>query len=264
MDNSGNDLERIKTINREVFDFITGFKELLLSNCGKITGIYVFGSLAYGGFNEGRSDIDIVVITKTLLKNSDLDRLKNIHKELSAGNEKWSKRLEVSYTPEAMLKEKNPPKTPRPYYNGFFYDEASYGNEWLINNYLLCHYGITLYGPEYKTLIQKPIKIEEIRDACIKDFYAEWLPKLHDREWLSNSHYQSYMILNICRILYTIINLETANKQIAAHWVQEQYTEWNDLIDEAEKWNYRTTMNKEKEAKEFIRFALKTIRRTLK
>jgi predicted nucleotidyltransferase len=167
-------MERIKEIDVEIFEFITLYKNMLLENCSnEIIGIYLFGSLAYGGFDEGRSDIDIEVITKTLLKGFELDTVKNIHKKLENKNQKWSKRFEASYTPIEMLKENNPPKDPRPYYGEMFYDEATYGNEWLINNYLLYNYGITIYGPEFKTLLHKPITINEIQQACIKDFYKE-------------------------------------------------------------------------------------------
>jgi hypothetical protein len=36
-------------------------------------------------------------------------------------NPKWSKSFEVSCTPIEMLEEKNPPETPRTYYNEIFY-----------------------------------------------------------------------------------------------------------------------------------------------
>jgi predicted nucleotidyltransferase len=253
-------LERIKEIDVEIFEFISHYKNMLLENCSdKIIGIYLFGSLAYGGFDKGRSDIDIVVITKTLLKGFELDTVKNIHKKLEAINQKWSKRFEASYTSIDMLKEINPPKDPRPYYGEIFYDEATYGNEWLINNYLLYNYGITIYGPEFKTLINKPINIKEVQEACIKDFYKEWKPKINDNEWLSNSHYQSYIVLNICRILYTINRMELTSKQKSCEWVKNNYTEWKELIEEAERWNYEKTMNRKNEVNNFIKFAGKII-----
>jgi streptomycin 3"-adenylyltransferase len=57
-------MERIKAINSEVYEFIVQYKKLLLENCSNnIIGIYLFGSLVYGGFYKSRSDIDIVVIT---------------------------------------------------------------------------------------------------------------------------------------------------------------------------------------------------------
>jgi predicted nucleotidyltransferase len=253
-------MERIKTVDVEIFDFVIQYKNILLENCSNnIIGIYLFGSLAYGGFNKGRSDIDIVVITKELIKNSELETIKNIHKKMEMINKKWSKRFEASYTPVKMLQERKPPKEPRPYYGEIFYDEASYGNEWIINNYLLYNYGIAIYGPEFKILIKEPINIKEIQEACVNDFYKEWIPKINDHEWLSNSHYQSYLVLNICRILYTINKSEVANKQKSCDWVKKNYKEWEELINEAEEWNYGSIMNKENKVQYFIKFAEKII-----
>jgi predicted nucleotidyltransferase len=248
-------MERIKRINVEVYEFIIQYKSLLLEAYNSsIIGIYLFGSLTYGGFNERTSDIDIVVITNRLFQKCDLNNLKNLHEKLNGMNQKWSKRFEASYTPIEMLQEKQPPKIPRPYYNEIFYDEATYGNEWLINNYLLYNYGITVYGPEFKTFIKEPISIEDIQKSCINDFYKEWKPKMNDNEWLSNSHYQAYIILNICRILYTIFNKEMASKQDSSKWVKGKYKGWDNLIKEAEEWDYTKTMDRKNEIIKFIEY----------
>jgi predicted nucleotidyltransferase len=252
-------MDEIKKIDIEIYEFIVYFKDLLLENNKSIIGIYLFGSLAYGGFDKGRSDIDIVVITKTLIEGSDLNIIKNIHKKMENINKKWSERFEASYTPIEMLKEKEPPQTPRPYYGGVFYDDATYGNEWLINNYLLYNHGISIYGPDFKKLLQEPININEIKLACINDFYKEWIPKINEDDWLSNSHYQSYLVLNICRIIYTINKLEVANKQKSCNWIKNNYSEWKGLIEEAEKWNYGMVMDRKNSVKDFILFAEKVI-----
>ena len=244
----------MEKMNKDISDFINIFKDTLLEKCGNIVGIYLFGSLAYGGFDEKSSDIDLVVITKTLLNKTELENIKNIHKKLNQINIKWAKRFEVSYTPVDMLSEKAIPIVPRPYYNELFYDEATYGNEWLINNYLLIKYGKTIYGPDFKTLIKYNITIDDIKESCVNDFYKEWVSKINDDEWLSNSHYQSYIVINICRIIYTIFNSRTENKQISSKWVKEQYKEWKNLIEEAEEWDYTKTMNKQNEIKEFIKY----------
>jgi predicted nucleotidyltransferase len=243
----------VEDINKEISDFIDIYKKMLLKKCGNIIGIYLFGSLTYGGFDEKSSDIDLVVITKTLLNKAELEDIKNIHEKLNKENAKWAKRFEVSYTPVDMLSEKTVPIVPRPYYNEIFYDGATYGNEWLINNYLLINYGKTIYGQDFKTLINYNISIDDVIGSCVKDFYKEWVPKIADDEWLSSSHNQSYIVLNICRIIYTAINSKTENKQKSANWVKKQYREWKSLIEEAEKWDYTRKMNKRNEIMEFIK-----------
>ena len=196
----------------------------------------------------------MVAITKTLLNKAELEKVKDVHKKLNEINMKWANRFEISYTPIDMLKEKNIPITPRPYYNEVFYDEAIYGNEWFINNYLLINYGKTIYGPDFKTLVMYDITIDDIKESCIKDFYEEWFLKVSDDEWLSNGHYQSYIVMNICRIIYTIINLKIANKQESGKWVKKKFKEWAELIKEAEEWDDTKIMNRQNEIKEFIKY----------
>ena len=65
--------------------------------------------------------------------------------------------------------------------------------------------------------------------------------------------YSKRIIINICRIIYTIFNSRTENKQRSASWVKEQYSEWKGLIEEAERWDYTREMNKQDEIKEFIK-----------
>lgn len=247
-------------LENKVYEFIDIFKDKLINNCENIIGIYLFGSLAYGGFNENSSDIDINVITKNLLNKNEMDIIKNIHKELIELNNIWGNRLEVSYTPIFMIKEKSIPKIPRPYFNGKFYEKAGYGNEWLINNYLILNYGKNIYGQEYKKLINYDITIEDIKKSCLNDFYKEWHPKIIDSEWLQNSENQAYIVLNICRIIYTIKNNKIGNKKESAKWIKEKYGQWKDLIEEAEKWEHNKIINKQNEIKEYIKYMDKEIK----
>ena len=224
-------------MEHKINEFINIFKEKILENINNIIGIYIFGSLVYGGFDEKSSDIDLQVITKALLNEEEMEKIKNVHKEIIEINKIWGKRLEVSYTPLFMFKEKVIPVIPRPYYNGKFYEKAGYGNEWIINNYLILNYGQKIYGEDFKTLLNYEISIDNVKKSCVKDFYKEWNPKIKDEKWLLDYKNQAYIILNICRIIYTIKNNKIGNKLESAKWVKEKYIKWNSLIEEAEKWD---------------------------
>lgn len=190
-----------------------------------------------------------------------IEELKLLHSEAERIYPEWAKRVEVSYTPLKMFSSITPPKQPRPYYGeATFYSRAPYGNEWVINNYLLCEYGKALIGPEFKSLVKK-IDIEEVQKACVKDLFQEWEPKVRDKKWLNNSHYQSYMVLNLCRILYTVKCADARSKKLAATWVKAQYPKWADLINTAENWQYGTEMNLQEEVIEFIKFVIIKVRK---
>ncbi|MBX9787197.1 MAG: DUF4111 domain-containing protein [Alphaproteobacteria bacterium] len=237
----------------------TGIALVLEEN---LVGMYLTGSLSYGDFNPENSDIDLLVIIKNPISEEKLGVLKKMHLDVERNNNKWAKRIECSYVPLEMLSSILPPKTPRPYIGeGIFYPEAPYGNEWIINQYLLYTDGIPLLGPDFKILV-KPIDIEDVRAACIRDLFEEWEPKIHDPEWLNNSHYQSYIILNLCRILYTVTRHATATKKISASWVKREFApEWSPLIQTAEDWHYGKEMNLNEQTIEFIQFVVSKVKR---
>jgi len=222
-----------------------------------LIGIYITGSLSYGDFNPENSDIDLLAILKIPALQEKLEALKQLHLQVEADYETWSKRIECSYIPIDMLENIQPPKTPRPYIGeGIFYPEAPYGNEWIINQYLLYNHGISLIGPDFKTLV-KPIDIEDVREACIRDLFEEWETKINIPEWLNNSHYQSYIVLNLCRILYTVFCYKTASKKASASWVKNEFApQRNNLIQIAEDWHYGKEMTLQKETIEFIIFVV--------
>lgn len=240
-------------VNEVLHALTRGITDMLGDN---VIGIYLFGSLTYEDFNPNRSDIDLLVIVKQLLSKDVLEKIKNFHEQIEKDYPSWKDRIECSYTPLDLFQEILPPKTPRPYYGaGIFYPEAPYGNEWIINNYLLYQHSIALTGPDFKKLV-KPIDIADVQKASIQDLFKEWEPKINNHVWLQNSHYQSYLVLNLCRILHTVLNGEAGSKSVSAAWVKKEFPEWKNLIQTAEDWEYGKEMKLQEETIEFIKFTI--------
>lgn len=230
---------------------------------GNVIGLYLFGSLSYGDFNPDSSDIDIVVILNKQLDSKHIEKIKLLHKNIGEQYPKWRERLECSYIPVEMLKNILPPKEARPYFGGgIFYAKAPYGNEWIINNYLLYQSGVPLVGEDFKKLIQ-PIDILEVQKACIRDLFQEWEPKISDFKWLDNSHYQSYLVLNLCRILYTVMEKAVGTKKVSAEWVKNTFgLPWSILIANAQSWKYGKEMFLRDETIEFLKFVIDKVKQT--
>ena len=245
----------------EILSFMANSIQGILGN--NLIGLYLCGSLSYGDFNPNSSDIDLITVLAQPLNNSETKLIKQLHLQIEDLSKKWKDRLECSYTPINMFKNILPPKEPRPYYGGaIFYDEAPYGNEWIINNYLLYQHGISLIGPEFKKLI-KPIDLIEVQRACIQDLFQEWEPKIKDTEWLDNSHYQSYIVINLCRILYTVIHGVTGKKKTSAEWVKKEFgLPWSNLIEHAAHWEYGKKLLLKSETINFIKFCVHEIKQT--
>lgn len=138
------------------------------------------------------------------------------------------------------------------------YAEAPAGYEWIINHYILSKHGLALEGPPFNTLIPG-VDLQQVRKASAKDLFKEWVPKIDDPERLSNSHFQSYLVLNLCRILHTVSGHEPASKRIAGRWAISTYPQWRDLIEEADRWGYGDQMKRQTDVVAFIRFAVEKV-----
>ncbi len=238
----------------EVVDFLAqGVKEIFGE---ELVGFYLTGSLSYGDFEPGRSDIDLAAVLEVPANLEQIAKIGKLHLEAEQKFKQWAGRIECSYIPRVMLAEVLPPKEPRPYFGaGTFYPVAPYGNEWLINRHFLYQYGVAIIGPDFKTLAA-PVEIKDLKEACICDLRREWVSKINDEKFLDNSHYQSYVVLNLSRILYTIANSAAVSKKVAANWAKEKYPQFANLIQTAQAWHYGIEMDRRLETAEFIKFVV--------
>jgi len=253
-----NSITPYATINQFIESYTLRLLELMEQN---LVGIYLTRSLSYGDFDLGSSDIDITNITTGKLSQDELSILEQFHHALHVDFQEWAARFECTYTPVEMLRYSFSPEAPRPWYNGpenHLYKEAPYGNEWVINNYLLYEYSITLAGIDFKN-ISAPIRIQEVQKACVKDFQTEWRHKIYDKAFLSNDHYTSYFVLNLCRILFTIFNARSGTKKQSSEWVKSEYPKWEEVIISAQKWEYGKAMIDRDKIIAFARFIFNEI-----
>ena len=112
-----------------------------------------------------------------------------------------------------------------------------------------------MIGPDFKTLAL-PVKMTDVQKAHIRDLHKEWEPKICDATYLENSHQQSYLVLNLCRILYNLMGGRIETKKGASLWVKAEFPQWKNLIETATNWRYGIKMERQKEVIEFIKFVL--------
>lgn len=225
-----------------------------------LIGLYLTGSLSYGDFVLERSDLDFQVVVKCQLSDEERDNVAQLHHSIENTYPAWAGRIEGSYVPVEFLNEILPPTPPRSWWgDGKFHAEVLYDNQWIINQYHLYNHGVAISGPDYKTLTN-PVDIEEVQKACARDLFQEWEPKIKDLKWLHDPHHQSYFVLNLCRILHTIMNRAAASKRVSAESVKKEYPEWKSLIEEAENWKFGMEMNKREEAIAFAQFVIEKVK----
>jgi hypothetical protein len=198
-------------------------------------GMYLSGSLALGDFDPDGSDLDLMVVTDAVLADTHIDALRAMHARFEAGTSPWAAKVEVVYIAQDALRRhlSNPTHYPQVEKGrGLFLDRLEDG--WLSQCTIVREHGVTLAGPDPKTLIA-PVDADEMRRA-LAAIPMMWLEEAyHDPSWLAwlrQRSSQSFVVLTLCRLLYTLERGGVAPKPAAAAWAQEALGErWAGLIE---------------------------------
>jgi Aminoglycoside adenylyltransferase, C-terminal domain/Nucleotidyltransferase domain len=238
-------LSRVKVILREQF-----------------LGMYLYGSLASGHFDYHSSDIDFLIVTHDELSDEGIIALQTMHKELGALDTKWAIQLEGSYIPRKALRRYDPNNATHPHIdrgNSNLLVEK-HDMDWLIQRYVLRRYGIVIESLSLQELIE-PISKKQLQKAVLEwvDFWCE--PMIEDTTHLVHDGSRSYVIMTLCRILYTLAKGTVVSKTEATDWAQNNLDKrWSYLIKLAANNRNGTTLHTIEEAQAFIRYTVERSR----
>jgi hypothetical protein len=209
-------------------------------------GMYLFGSLTYGGFDRS-SDVDYIVVTEEELTAKEFEELKDMHRSI-AGMDNWcATQLEGHYTPRQALREFVPERALYYFINrgeGETLErmqldspdlQLGWWGGWVILRATLLQHGIRLAGPPLETLLE-PVSAQELREATLANIPGWAEPLLQEPQRIGSHGYQAYIVLTLCRMMYTLQKGVLASKKEAADWASETLGEpWNGLIERAWK-----------------------------
>jgi Domain of unknown function (DUF4111) len=131
---------------------------------------------------------------------------------------------------------------------------------WVVQRYVLRERGMSLAGTAPPTLID-PVSPDDLRQA-MRAVLRDWAaPMLNDPAQKRHRGYQSYVVLSLCRILYTLQYGTVVGKPVAARWAQEALGQrWTPLIKRAWVGRHNPRLKAEvedvRETLELIRYAL--------
>lgn len=215
-------------LNPTAYPEINALLRELLANIqsvldSQMIGFYLEGSLANGGFDED-SDIDFVAVTEQAVTGDQFLALQQMHDRVAMHNTPWAIQLEGSYIAKSALRRHDPNQVMHPNLErgtGERLKIAEHDAGWDIHRYILRERGIILLGPDPKTLID-PVTPDDLRRAA-RDALAGWAGRfIENPQLLHQRGYQSYVVLSMCRVLYTLVQGDIASKYAAARWMQNQ------------------------------------------
>jgi hypothetical protein len=199
-------------------------------------GMYLDGSLTGSDFDED-SDIDFVVVTDVEVSADLFTSLHDMHERLAATDSIWAIQLEGSYISAHALR-RHAPANPTVHPNierggGERLKMAEHDEGWNIHRYVLREHGIVLAGPDPQTLID-PVTPEDLRRAMLPVLTGWATDLLNHPDQIKPRGYQSYIVLSLCRILYTLEQGAVVSKRVATGWAQQGLDpRWVPLIDSA-------------------------------
>jgi hypothetical protein len=90
----------------------------------------------------------------------------------------------------------------------------------VVQRYILREHGISLAGPDIKTLID-PISVGQVQQAVL-DTLRIWrsLTLSDPKGYLDIPGFRTYAVLTMCRILYTLHHGSVVSKRVAATWTR--------------------------------------------
>jgi len=208
-------------VNVVLHDFAARIRAILGNH---FLGMYLYGSLALGDFDPGGSDIDFLVVTDADLPDELFMALHALHAQFHASDSPWAGRIEAAYIPQGALRHAAP--TPERYpqlEKGRTLVRIPLESGWAFQAYTLREHGVAVAGPAPHTWIE-PVAPGAMRAAVIA-IAGEWQDRArHDPAWLvwlGEGQAQAFVVLTLCRLLYSLDTGAVASKPVAARHAQE-------------------------------------------
>jgi hypothetical protein len=219
---------------------VPGIREALAEN---LVGVYLRGSLATGDFDPVGSDIDFFVVTERPVSEAEFAALTALHARLAEVPNRYATDLEGPYIDRAAARRFRPGERQPTIARGETLQWTEHRDNWVLERWTVREQGITLLGPDPKTLID-PISPAELRAAVrtrLAD-WAAWADDLDNPEWLGPRGFKAYVVETMCRALYTLSHSKLPSKQRAVAWALHALPEpWHTTVERSQAWRNDST-----------------------
>jgi hypothetical protein len=216
---------------------LTQLTAAIESHCGSdLLGLYLFGSLAGGGFYAGKSDLDVMaVLTAGVEEGQQLEELRALHEAFVAERPAWVERIEVIYMHRDVLQTltDHPRGRIAVVCPGEPLHVRDAGFESTLDWHGVTTQGETIVGPP--PLALGPQVTSPAFRHAVEVLLRGWSSRVR-APWVAYvPAHQGYVVMTICRALYSLATGEQTTKEEAAAWAAARYPEWSSFISEAQQ-----------------------------
>jgi hypothetical protein len=233
---------------------------------GNLVGVYLWGSLTYGAFDESCSDVDCVGVTRRDLDDREFSGLDEWFKNKEEQN-RWVKRIDLRFVIDHEFLDKASRCCGFYHHTGKLARHRSDGNPIIWMN--VAQSGVTLWGKDAKLVAP------HVPDQCLNEALLLELNYLK-KDLTSNAGdrsdkafiHNAYAVLTACRILYSAYHRALASKDQAYSWTMETVpSRWRAVLHAAKDNRLKnagsTSPQLEQDAMGFVGFVSGEVKRIL-
>jgi Domain of unknown function (DUF4111) len=195
----------------------------------KLLSLSVHGSWAAGDFVLGRSDLDLLALLADDPDDLTLAGLTAVHAAISAASPEWDNHVEVDYVSidavASVLAQDGSAHSMVRISPGEPIHLLQANLHYLLNWHAAREHDHRILGHSPRELLP-PIPDDLVR-AVVIEHARQWPAWL---EGASNTEFQAYAVLTMCRALALLSTGRQRSKHAAAVWGQEFMPEWRGLI----------------------------------
>lgn len=243
----------------QVQSFMQKYVDLLNKNLPSdlIEGVYIYGSIALGAFNEAKSDIDFVVLLRRVVSEQEVATIQDIHVQMN--KHAFGKRMDGVYIQLNTVGKTNEELSTYPYYID---GEVKVGH-WDVNHitwWVLKEHGITLQGTPIREL-NISTKWDDVLITLEYNMNKYWLSKTKKAYlFLFDSMIES-ATCTISRIICSLEQRDIFSKDKAVILCLDMLPErWHLLLKEGSRIRtkansrslYRSKIRRSKDCRDFI------------
>lgn len=201
----------------------------------RLLGLYLWGSLAAGGFQPGSSDLDLLAVLESDVTDDELDSLRELHAAFEAARPRWRDRIEVLYLSREVLQTFAAQPTGRVARispgEPLHHRELAGDVGWKLDWGGVVARGETVYGRPPLEL--GPRVTAQAYEDAVRSQLRQWREAVRQRDVAFVPAYQGYIVASVCRALYTLESGEQASKEDAVAWFTGRHPESATFVTDA-------------------------------